>query len=485
VEQISTGGKHAMPIIATVVALMTLAGTALAQSRTAPTSDHKDEEIQELKTEIKQLEQRVQAVEGLGSQVKEVSRKVEVDEQAQQDWNATLPKVKAGVDGFWLDSPDNAYKLHLNGYVQGVSRFYTSQEPAGAPSTFVMRRVRPIFEGTVAKYYDFRIMPDFGGGNTTLYDAWGNIHYWDQLQLKIGKFKEPVGIERLQEDKWLFLVERGLPSDLMADRDIGAQLFGTLFDNRVEWYAGVFNGVPDNTATVDADVNSPKDFVARLFLHPFHHTEVTLLDGLGVGIAGSYGDERGTTIDTFKSTFQNIFFAFNSNVLASGSRYRFSPQMNYYHGPIGFFSEFVQNGQALGAIKTAPKTKPKTKYTTLTNSAWQVVGSYVLTGENATYNGVTPREDFSPFGGGGWGALELAARVGELEIDHKAYALGFANPANSARTDFEWAFGFNWYLNRNVKFVLNYDLNSFTGGARAGHNRPKENGVDTLFQVQF
>jgi phosphate-selective porin OprO/OprP len=465
------------------VALLIPAGTSLAQSRTTLTSDQKDEEIQELKTEIKQLEQRVQAVEGLDRQVKEVSRKVEVDEQAQQDWNATLPKVKAAADGFWLDSPDNAYKLHLTGYVQGVSRFYASQEPAGAPSTFVLRRVRPIFEGTVGKYYDFRIMPDFGGGNTIINDAWGNIHYWDELQLKIGKFKEPVGIERLQEDRWLSLVERGLPSDLMADRDIGAQLFGTLFDNRVEWQAGVFNGVPDNTATVDADVNSPKDFAARLFLHPFHHTQVELLDGLGLGIAGTYGDERGTTVDTFKSTFQNVFFTYNTTVSASGSRYRFSPQMNYYHGPIGFFSEFVQNGQTLVNKPTAKGSKPK--YTTLTNSAWQVVGTYVLTGENATYNGVTPRGDFSPLGGGGWGAWELAARVGELELDHKAYALGFANPAISARTDFEWAFGFTWYLNRNVKFVLNYDLNSFTGGAPKGHNRPKENGIDSLFQVQF
>jgi phosphate-selective porin OprO/OprP len=157
--------------------------------------------------------------------------------------------------------------------------------------------------------------------------------------------------------------------------------------------------------------------------------------------------------------------------------------MNYYHGPIGFFSEFVQNGQSMGiTFKKAP-----TKNTTLTNSAWQVAGSYVLTGENATYNGVAPRADFRPSkeGGWGWGAWELAARVGELAIDHQAYVLGLASAAKSARADFETAFGVNWYLNRNVKFVLNYDWNSFTGGGPAGHNRPKESGVDSLFQVQF
>ncbi len=482
-ERSSTIRQRAMRITIAILILLLPAGRSPAQSSMPLTADQKDAEIQELKREVRQLEQRMEAVEGLDHQVKEVTHKVDVEQQVQADWRATMPKVKAGADGFWLDSPDDAYKLHLDGYVQGVSRFYSSQEPAGAPSAFTMRRVRPIFEGTVAKYFDFRIMPDFGGGGATLYDAWGNIHFWDQLQLKVGKFKEPLGIERLQEDKWLFLVERGLPSDLMADRDIGAQLFGTLFDNRIDWQAGVFNGVPDNTATADAETNSPKDFAGRVFVHPFRDTRVALLDGLGVGIAGTYGDERSTTIDSFKSTFQNVFFTYNTTVFASGSRYRFSPQMNYYHGPIGFFSEFVQNGQSMGiTFKKAP-----TKYTTLTDSAWQVAGSYVLTGENATYNGVAPREDFRPSkeGGWGWGAWELAARVGELAIDHQAYVLGLASAAKSARADFETAFGVNWYLNRNVKFVLNYDWNSFTGGGPAGHNRPKESGVDSLFQVQF
>src|SRR5207253_333405 len=99
--------------------------------------------------------------------------------QAEFNDLAAGDTVNRCAGGFWLKAPDDSYKLHLDGYVQGVSRFYASQEPAGAPSAFTMRRVRPIFEGTVAKYFDFRIMPDFGGGGATLYDAWGNIHFWD------------------------------------------------------------------------------------------------------------------------------------------------------------------------------------------------------------------------------------------------------------------------------------------------------------------
>jgi hypothetical protein len=54
-----------------------------------------------------------------------------------------------------------------------------------------------------------------------------------------------VGLERLQSGSELLFVERGLPTNLVPNRDVGAQLFGDLFDGTISYALGAFNGVPD------------------------------------------------------------------------------------------------------------------------------------------------------------------------------------------------------------------------------------------------
>jgi len=58
--------------------------------------------------------------------------------------------------------------------------------------------------------------------------------------------------------------------------------------------------------------------------------------------------------------------------------------------------------------------------------------------------------------GGGWGAWEVAARFGQLDVDDDAFPL-YANPANSATEATSWGVGLNWHLNRNLKVNLSYE----------------------------
>jgi phosphate-selective porin OprO/OprP len=84
----------------------------------------------------------------------------------------------------------------------------------------------------------------------------------------------------------------------VPDRDLGFELHGNLFAQRVDYALGLFNGTPDNTATDDSDNNDGKDFDGRIFVHPFTDTSLEYVRQLGFGIAGTYGDERSTTIDS-------------------------------------------------------------------------------------------------------------------------------------------------------------------------------------------
>src|SRR5437868_3788677 len=134
-------------------------------------------------------------------------------------------------------------------------------------------------------------MLDFASGiyssaqnNGFLKDGFLNVHYLPEFQVQIGKFKPAVGLERLQSGANLLFVERGYPTQLVPNRDVGLQLHGELFSSSLYYQAGIFNGVQD-AASGDSDVatDDHKDVAARLFLEPFKHTEIASLKGLGVG----------------------------------------------------------------------------------------------------------------------------------------------------------------------------------------------------------
>jgi len=150
---------------------------------------------------------------------------------------------------------------------------------------------------------------------------------------------------------------------------------------------------------------------------------------------------------------QQKFFTYNAGVNAKGAAWRVSPQAYYYYGPLGLMAEYVISDQQVALAK---------KSADLQNSAWQVTGSWVLTGEDAAYNGVTPLHPFDPRNGY-WGAWQLVARYAALTVDGKAFSSGFASSAKSADGANAWSVGLNWYLNRNVRADLSFSHTAFEG----------------------
>ena len=281
------------------------------------------------------------------------------------------------------------------------------------------------------------------------------------------------------------------------------QLFGDLWSSALSYQLGIFNGVPDlgNSAT---DLNDDKDFAGRVFAQPFTPFDIIPLRGLGVGVAGSYGHERGTSTATstnseltagYRSFGQASYFtyvgstaanpaatpptAFIPAAVAQGTHSRFSPQGYYHYGPFGFLGEYVSSQQ---------QVVYKGQKANVDNTAWQVESSYVITGEPASFRGVSPFQPFDP-AAGKWGALEATARYGELKIDDVAFDKGFASRTASASKAEEWVIGANWYLNKNIKLVLNYAQTDFKGGgggtAAKPANRKTEQAVATRVQLAF
>lgn len=384
-------------------------------------------------------------------------------------------------DGFSIKSADGKYAVRLKGLVQTDGRFFLSDSALPAANTFFIRRARPILEATVGKYLEFRLQPDFGQGATVLFDAYSDVKIAPAFAVRVGKFKPPVDLERYQSASDIVFAERALATNLAPNRDVGLLFSGDISTGVLTWQAGVFNGVPD-LGNGDGDVSDAKDFVGRVFVQPF---KLGTLAGLGVGVAGSTGLERGTpaapaTVAGYRTPSQQTFFRYTSssttpanNVYADGRRSRLAPQAYFYTGPLGVHGEYIQSWQSVTRTGTTVKLK---------HTAWQTTASFFLTGEKNSFKSASPKKPFDPKAGT-FGAVELAARYSELSIDDATFPT-FASTASSASQAKAWAVGLNWYLAKAIKVVADYEHTTFTGGAASG-DRESENFVATRVQYSF
>lgn len=438
--------------------------------------------IEALKQQIQQLDQKVRILE----------RKRENDQDAADAKAKTATKVSLGASGFSVTSADSNFVFKVRGYVQTDGRLYPSDRvDSTINDTFLIRRARPIIEGTAFEKFDYRVMLDFGAqaslstaNNALLQDAYVTARIAPEFQLQAGKFKEPVSLERLQSGANLLFVERAYPTQLAPNRDVGVQVQGDLLNGTLRYEVGVFNGVADGGSSDYETADRDKDVAARVFAQPFKNSNVDALRGFGFGVAGTYGNQEGV-LRPFISEGAQRFFTYRTstvttspNVLAQGNHWRVLPQAYYYWGPFGLFAEYAVSSQEVLQAGGGAGAGTQER---LTHKAWQVAGSYFLTGEENSFKAVNP---LRPVGGanGGWGAWEITARVSQLDVDNDAFPI-FANPATAATEALSYGVGVNWHLNRNLKVTLNYGHTDFD--AAPGNPFATQSEDVILSRVQF
>src|SRR2546430_14539910 len=261
-------------VAAAVIGSQTMTTNHLLADDTADT-------INGLKLQIEQLDQKVRILE----------RNRELEKETADTKPKDAPKISVGEKGFSFGSADGNFAINLRGVLQLDSRTFFKDGGIKGNDGFLLRRARPILSGTVFRDFDFLFVPDFGGtSGTVIQDAYLNYRYLPELQFQFGKFKSPVGLEQLQSDPDTAFNERALPTDLVPNRDIGAELHGVLFDGRASYAAGIFNGLGDARNSNNADFEDDKEFAGRLFLQPLKKSGAPVVQGLAFGVGGSYGN---------------------------------------------------------------------------------------------------------------------------------------------------------------------------------------------------
>ncbi len=452
------------------------------------------------------------SVEDLDQRIKILERQLEIqkDEAETKAKDATTSKI----DDKGVSIKKGDFEFKFKGLAQADARYFLDDfNPTGVAltptsnrdalyfnDTVLLRRVEPTFELTLGKLLFFRLQPQFAGDTASTADVYAELRFRPEFVVRAGKFKGPVSLENLRSTSAITFIERGFPTELGPNRDLGIQVGGDLFDSRLNYALGYFNGTPDGRdANGTSDPDNRKEIGARLFAEPFRN-DPGFLQGLGFGVGGTTGPRSGNVasvandfLPRYRTPGQNTFFSYQAaaaaaganpatlGVLADGRATRIEPQAYWYWNSFGLLGEWISSKQALARGDHNDK---------LTNKAWQIAANYFLTGEDAAYRGLARVNQPFTGGGAGWGAFEVAARYGELDIDDDAFdgdaATRFANPATQASEAKAWTAALNWYPTVNVKIALNYSETSFDGGsASSSGDRKDEKALFTRFQINF
>jgi phosphate-selective porin OprO/OprP len=417
------------------------------------------DDISQLREQIRQLDQKLRVLE----------RKQEIKDETA----AAAPKPPApvaGAGGFGITSADKAFDLKLKALAQFDGRFFLDDGAANRDA-FLLRRVRTIFSGTVAGIYDFNITPELGSGTSTsttvgLWDAFIAARFHPAFGVRFGKFPTAIILEPGSNRHF---IESPFVNALAPNRDLGAEVFGTVAMGYLEYRLGVFNGAANNTANfggASSDyADGDKSVAGRVTVLPFKNAD-GLLSKLALSVGASRGNEKGAAntnlsnaLSNISSNSQQAIFSYGTTLYGNGTHTRVSPGLEWYTGtPFSAAAEYIWEDQDI-AVNAIGLTR------SFSNSAWRASAAWVLTGEESAKAGVTPKANFD-LSKGTWGAFEVVARVSGLDLDSKLFrpvvdgGAGL-NRVNNATAATAYGVGVNWYLNRNFRFLLNAEQTSF------------------------
>lgn len=250
------------------------------------TQDLWADELSALKDQFKamqkQMQEQAEQIETMHKRIKklEAEKSAKVETPKEMDEKAAAEEESKGPLYVKIGQGD----LKISGYAQALYRYY---ELDSENDSFSLPRVRIKFDGDIIPELTYRIQIDAAASSNILRDAYIKYEKYPCANIIIGQTFIPFSEEQLYPTTKLELIDRSLAtSRLSYDRDIGIQLQGELFDNRLSYGAGVFNGAGRNTA----DNNDNKDVVARAVISPFKG-KAAFLEGLSLGGAFQYGKQ--------------------------------------------------------------------------------------------------------------------------------------------------------------------------------------------------
>jgi len=269
----------------------------------------------------------------------------------------------------------------------------------------------------------------------TFFDYRLDIPVFENMNLSVGKQKEPISMERIMSMVQLPMQERSSVSDaFLPSRNFGVVLSGTGENQRWTWAGGVFNDWIDTGTDIG---QSATQVVGRMTWLPFMTEDESNLFHLGLGLRQSNGKEGVQFLTEPEFNKSPIFV--DTGPLDVNDGFQVNLEASWRKGPYWVHGEYVSTDI------DSPSNGD------LDFSGYHVTGSWVLSGEMREYNkksGIMgPIRVARDVYHGGWGAWELGVRYSSLDLTDGLVDGGEMDILSV---------GLNWWLSPVFNVNLNY-----------------------------
>ncbi|MGK7344937.1 MAG: OprO/OprP family phosphate-selective porin [Candidatus Nitrospinota bacterium M3_3B_026] len=340
--------------------------------------------------------------------------------------------------GLRFTSADKAFQIKVGGRLMNDWAWLSADDELKSEETVwesgtEFRRARLYVGGHIHENVKFKVQYDFAGGDADFKDAYIALTKISGIgQLKVGRFKQPFGLEELTSSKYITFMERAMAIEAFApSRQSGLLIGSSAWDKRLTWALSTYritDGYGEDYG--DNDMN----YAARITVLPWKSGD----NLVHLGAAYTAIKPNGDTV-RFRSR-PEIHLApmrlADTHSINSDSVGLLGVEAAAVFGPASLQGEFISANVSNLDGEDASL------------SGYYVFGSFFLTGESRPYKKgafgrVKPNSNF----GSGAGALEAALRFSSVDLEDG----GIEGHEVTTVTA-----GVNWYLNPNTRVMLNY-----------------------------
>lgn len=384
------------------------------------------------------------------------AQEAEVNQYGQKV--SSLPINASVQDGILVFQNKNAgYKMWFDVRVQGDAAVYFGYDKnlttIGNGMSF--RRTRFAVKTQINDDWYAELDTDWSSGIVELKDAILQYDGVENLQIKMGNFKENFSIQRNSTSRYLLFMERAMVTYLAPSRHMGVNF---RYATPALWASfGVFGpeikGAEEQTAMEDGNKDYGLDaglsYTGKLVWRPLHKMDN---GSLHIGAAVSYREPKVTSTDgynairysTRNSTSINRKKYLDTDAIKGlDHEFLWTIELAGHYESLRYEAAYISRQAFVDLAKNEKGANLKPA------SGWYVQAGYMLFGGKQNYDEGGAKYTRCTRGKD-WGDLELAVRVDQIDLNLNKYYMG-----GSAM---QYALGLNYYPIENVKFMINYQF---------------------------